>query len=176
MFWQMDLSGQDRAAGDLTRYLSRDSAQLRDRRGDPMNVEDIEAFNATSEQYGHTKQVIISPEDGDRMSDEEMSLAARRNMNEFVDGRPSATYCYAIHRDTEHDHVQVAMTGEKRDLYAHKEERQQMRTHARTHFRERERQHGRARRERARQQERDRRHEQHRERDREQDREHGRSR
>ena len=173
MYWQMDLSGQDRGAGDLTRYLSRDNAQLRDRRGDPMGIEDIEAFNDTSEQYGHTKQIIISPEDGDRMSDEEMSLAARRNMNEFVDSRPTATYCYAIHRDTEHDHVQVAMTGEKRDLYADKEERKQMRTNARTQFRERQRQHGRARRERAREQERHR----HRERqqEHEQERDYGRS-
>ena len=161
MYWQMDLSGQDRGANDLTSYLSRDNAQLRDRRGDPMDINDIEAFNATSEQYGHTKQIIISPEDGDRMSDEEMSLAARRNMNEFVNDRPTATYCYAVHRDTEHDHVQVAMTGEKRDLYADKEERKQMRTNARQQFRERQRQHGRARRDRAREQERER----HRERD-----------
>lgn len=173
MYWQMDLTGRDTDAGKLTSYIGRDEHQLRNRRGNPMSDHEVQEFINESVKYEHEKQIVISPADGERMTDEEMSLAARRNMNEFVRDRPTATYCYAIHRDTEHPHVQVAVTGEKRDLYADKEERKQMRTHARTHFRERQRQHGRARRERARQQERHRRRE--REHEREQDRDYGRS-
>jgi hypothetical protein len=170
MFWQMDLSGRDTDAGKLTSYIGRDDHQLRDRRGEPMSARDIEEFIDRSKEYNHEKQIVISPENGNGLSDDELSLAARRNMSEFIEDRPTADYCYAIHRDTDQAHVQVAITGAKRDLYAPKEERQQMRTNAREHFHERERQHGRARRERARQQERQRRRERQRRQEREQER------
>lgn len=179
VFWQMDLSGRDTDAGKLTSYIGRDDHQLRDRRGQSMSDHEIEEFIDRSKDYNHEKQIVISPENGNELSDDELSLAARRNMSEFVEDRPTADYCYAIHRDTDQAHVQVAITGAKRDLYADKEERQQMRTNARTQFRERERQHGRARRERAREQEqrRQRRHERERQRERQQERDydHGRS-
>lgn len=174
MYWQMDLSGRDTDAGRLTSYIGRGEHQLRDRRGEPMSDREIGEFIDRSKEHNHEKQIVISPADGNAMSDDELSLAARRNMSEFVEGRPTADYCYAIHRDTEQAHVQVAVIGSKRDLYADKKERKQMRTHARTHFRERERQHGRARRERARQREYDRRHRE-RQREREHDRDSGRS-
>lgn len=173
VFWQMDLSGRDTDAGKLTSYIGRDDHQIRDRRGQPMSNHEIEEFIDRSKDYNHEKQIVISPENGNELSDDELSLAARRNMSEFVEDRPTADYCYAIHRDTDQAHVQVAITGAKRDLYADKEERQQMRTNARTQFRERERQHGRARRERARKQEQQRRRE--RQQEHEQERDYGRS-
>ena len=173
MFWQMDLSGRDTDAGKLTSYIGRDDHQLRDRRGEPMSDRDIEEFIDRSKEYNHEKQIVISPENGNGLSDDELSLAARRNMSEFIEDRPTADYCYAIHRDTDQAHVQVAITGAKRDLYTPKEERQQMRTNAREHFRERERQHGRARRERARKQERERRRERQRRQERERDQKRG---
>lgn len=173
MFWQMDLSGRDADAGKLMSYIGRDNHQLCNRRGEFMSDREAEEFIERSKEYNHEKQIVISPENGNELTDDELSLAARRNMSEFVEDRPTADYCYAIHRDTDNAHVQVAVTGAKRDLYADKKERKQMRTNARTHFRERERQHARARRERARQQEQKRRRE--RQREREYDREYGRS-
>lgn len=172
MYWQMDMEGRDRDARKLTSYLGRDGQQLRDRTGEPMSDREVNEFVARSGQYNHEKQIVISPADGEDMSNEEMSLAARRNMNEFVKDRPTAEYCYAIHRDTDNPHVQVAVTGTKRDLYADKQERMQMRTKARDQFGERDRQHGHARRERARQREEQRRRE--RQQQRERDRDHGR--
>jgi len=41
-------------------------------------------------------------------------------MSEFCKDRNTATYCYAIHRDTDHPHAQVALTGTKRDLWMDK--------------------------------------------------------
>jgi hypothetical protein len=174
VFWQMDLSGRDTDAGKLTSYIGREDHQLRDRRGQPMSDHEIEEFIDRSKDYTHEKQIVISPENGNELSDDELSLAARRNMSEFIEDRPTADYCYAIHRDTDQAHVQVAITGAKRDLYADKGERQQMRTNAREQFHERERQHGRARRERARKQEHQRRRDRQQQRERDQERDYGR--
>jgi hypothetical protein len=138
-----------------------------------MSDREITEFNSRSEEHAHTKQVVIFPENGNELTDDELSLAARRNMSEFVSDRPTASYCYAVHRDTDHAHVQVAITGEKRDLYADKQERKQMRTSAREQFREREHQHARARRERARDRQQQRRRDRQQQRERDQERDYG---
>lgn len=170
MFWRMD-SGRDHGAGKLMSYISRDANELRDRYGNEMDDREKQQFIERSEEYGHEKQVILSPERGDELSDREMSLAVRKSMSEFTADRPSADYCFAIHRDTEHPHAQVAMTGTREDLYAEIEERRKTRDRAQEHFREEER-----RRERERRRGRDQEREKERERDREHERGRGRSR
>jgi hypothetical protein len=165
MFWRMG-NGRDHGAGKLMSYISRDAHRLRDRYGNEMDERDKQRFIDRSEEYSHEKQVILSPERGDELSDREMSLAVRKSMSEFTKERPSADYCFAIHRDTEHPHAQVALTGTREDLYADIEERRQTRDRAQEHFREKER-----RRERERRQERDRERQQEREKQREPERE-----
>ena len=165
MFWRMD-SGRDHGAGKLMSYISRDANELRDRYGDEMEERDKQRFIDRSEEYGHEKQVILSPERGDELSDREMSLAVRKSMSEFTTDRPSTDYCFAIHRDTDHPHAQVALTGTREDLYAEIEERRETRDRAQEHFREEER-----RREREHRRERDQ--EREKERERNQDRERG---
>lgn len=164
MFWRMD-SGRDHGAGKLMSYISRDAHELRDRYGNEMDEHDKQRFIERSEEYGHEKQVILSPERGDELTDREMALAVRKSMSEFTKERPSADYCFAIHRDTEHPHAQVALTGTREDLYAEIEERRRTRDRAQEHFREKER-----RRERERRQERERERQQERERQRESER------
>lgn len=172
MFWRMD-SGRDHGAGKLMSYISRDAHELRDRYGNEMDERDKQQFIERSEDYGHEKQVILSPERGDELTDREMSLAVRKSMSEFTDGRPSTDYCFAIHRDTEHPHAQVALTGTREDLYAEIEERRQTRDRAREHFREEERARER---ERRLERERGRERQQEREKERDRDRGYGRSR
>ena len=145
MFWRMD-SGRDHGAGKLLRYINRSKERgqerergLRNRFGEPMSDDEREEFIERSREYGHEKQVILSPERGDELSDREMSLAVRKSMSEFTKERPSADYCFAIHRDTEHPHAQVALTGTREDLYADIEERRRTRDRAQEHFREAER-------------------------------------
>ena len=138
MFWRMD-NGRDHGAGKLMSYISRDANRLRDRYGDEMEERDKQEFIDRSEEFGHEKQVIFSPEHGEELSDREMSLAVRKSMSEFTKDRPSADYCFAIHRDTDHPHAQVALTGTREDLYTEIEERREARERAQEHFREKER-------------------------------------
>ena len=166
---------QDGGAGQLLSYISREPHELRDRFGDRMAGEDIEEFIDRSERHGYEEHWVLSPENGERLSDDELSLAARKTMSEHLEDRPTGTYCYAIHRDTEHPHVQVAVTGEKRDLWTDQQDLDRLHDRAREHTREREHQHERAR-ERKHQRERERRRERELEHERDRDGERGRDR
>lgn len=135
---------QNGGAGQLVSYISRDAHELRNRSGEQMTGEEVEEFIDRSEEYEYEEQWVLSPAHGEHLSDEELSLAARKTMSEHVADRPTATYCYAIHRDTENPHVQVAMTGEKRDLWTEQEDLDRVRERAREVTQEREYQHERA--------------------------------
>lgn len=135
MFWRLG-GGRDHGAGRLMSYIARGDHELRDRRGEEMTQREQQRFIERSEEYSHEKQMILSPERGDELSDREMSLYARRSLREFTRDRPSVNYCYAIHRDTEHPHIQAALTGTREDLYADLEERKRQRRQSREHFRE----------------------------------------
>lgn len=170
---------RDSGAGQLLSYISRERHELRDRSGDRMAGEDVDEFVERSEEHEYEEHWVLSPDHGESLSDDELSLAARKTMSEHVSDRPTATYCYAIHRDTDHPHVQVAVTGEKRDLWTEQQDLDRVRERAREHTREREHQHERAREhkhERQRQRRREREQEQKQERDRDRDRGRGRGR
>lgn len=116
-----DTNYREHGAGDLLNYIDKEQG-LENRFGEEMSEAEKEAFIEQSEEYDFERQVIISPEHGDDLSNEEFSRYARRVMSDFCQDRPTATYCYAIHRDTEHPHVQVALTGTKRDLWMDKQD------------------------------------------------------
>jgi len=140
MYLEID-SGRDRDARQLLDYLDREREQgrgLHNRYGEPMDQREIQRFIQRSEEYEYERQVIISPEFGEALSDDEMSLATRETMREFVEDRPTATYCYAIHRDTEHPHAQVALTGSKADLWTDQDDLNRTKERAKDRFRERE--------------------------------------
>ncbi|WP_049904060.1 type IV secretory system conjugative DNA transfer family protein [Halococcus agarilyticus] len=131
---------QERDASALTSYIGRE--QLYNASGEEMDGEEIQAFIDRSEDYEYEEQWILSPENGEDLSDEAMSLAARKTLNQHIEERPTAEYCYAIHRDTDHPHVQAAVTGEKADLWTDEEDLQNVRENARDHFQNQEREHG----------------------------------
>lgn len=162
---------QSGGAGRLLSYISREQHELRNRSGDRMTGQEVDEFIERSEQHGYEEHWVFSPATGDRLSNDELSLAARKTMSEHVSDRPTATYCYAIHRDTEHPHVQVAVTGEKHDLWTDQQDLDRVRERAREHTREREYQQ-----ERARQQKRERERQHRREREQDRERERDRSR
>ena len=105
---------ESRGSGDLLDYMSDE--QLRTRSDRPMTAGEVQQFIDTSEKKEYTEQWIFSPKEGEELSDEEMSLAVRKTMREHLKDRKRGTYCFAIHRDTEHDHAHIAMTGQKSDL------------------------------------------------------------
>jgi hypothetical protein len=129
---------REAGAGPLLSYIGRENHELQNRRGERMSGEEIEEFVAKSENHQYQEQWIISPEHGENLSEEELSLAARKTMSQHTENRPTAGYCYAVHRDTDHPHVQVAMTGEKADLWTDENDLDRVRENAREQFRERE--------------------------------------
>jgi len=155
MYLEID-TGREHDASQLLDYLDREREQgrgLHNRYGERMDHREIQRFIQRSEEYEYERQVIISPEFGGALNDDEMSLATRETMREFVKDRPTATYCYAIHRDTEHPHAQVALTGSKTDLWTDQDDLDRTKERAKDRFRERD---LRRERERDRQQERER--------------------
>ena len=105
---------ESRGSADLLDYMSDE--QLRTRSDRPMSGAEVQQFIDMSEKKEYTEQWIFSPKQGEELSDEEMSLAVRKTMREHLRGRKRGTYCFSIHRDTDHDHAHIAMTGQKSDL------------------------------------------------------------
>lgn len=130
-----DTNYREHGAGDLVEYLDKEDG-LRNRLGEQMSDAEIEAFVDKSEAYDFERQIIISPENGEQLSDRELSRYTRKVMSEFCTDRQTATYCYAIHRDTDHPHTQVAVTGTKRDLWMDREDCEELRELATEQFHE----------------------------------------
>jgi TfoX/Sxy family transcriptional regulator of competence genes len=138
MYYHID-GGRDHGAGQLTSYIGRDDHQLRNRRGEKLTEEERDQFIERSKEYQYERQIIISPEHGDELSRQELSLGARRSMREFSRDRPSAEYVYAVHQDTEHPHAQIAVTGQKSDLWTDQDDLDRLKERAREQFREKQR-------------------------------------
>ena len=130
---QIDTDYGDGGAGNLVAYLDKERG-LRNRRGEEMTREEREAFVEKSREHEFRRLITISPGDGDRLSDREMNRRTRRTVSDFLQDRPSADYCFAIHRDTEHHHAQVALTGKRRDLYMDRDDIERVRERAREQF------------------------------------------
>lgn len=135
MYYHID-GGRDHGAAQLTSYIGRDDHQLRNRRGEPLSDTEREQFIERSRQYEYERQIIISPEHADELSTEQLSVGARRSMREFCQDRPSADYVYAVHQDTEHPHAQIAVTGQKSDLWTDQDDLNRLKERAREQFRE----------------------------------------
>lgn len=136
MYANKDYRNSD--AKGLTSYISRDEHQLMNRSGEEMGGDEQEEFIEKSEKHKYNEQWVISPENGDELSDDELSLAARKTMSDHLENRPTADYCFAVHRDTENPHVQVAVTGEKSDLWTESDDLQRFREAAIEHTNEQE--------------------------------------
>lgn len=126
---QIDTDYGDGGAGNLVRYIDKERG-LRNRHGGEMTEKEREAFVEKSREHEFRRLITISPGDGDRLSDREINRRTRRTVSSFLQDRPSVDYCFAIHRDTEYHHAQVALTGKKRDLYMDREDIEQVRERA----------------------------------------------
>lgn len=97
----------------LVNYLNKDDAKMLDACGREMDEDDLNEFVAESKTSEMQRDLVFSPQEGvgENMSDDELSLRARATMNEYLEDRPEADYCLAVHRDTDKHHVQVAVHG-----------------------------------------------------------------
>lgn len=136
----LDTDYRDSGAGDLVNYIGREGdTPVHDRAGRPMSAEKKERFIEKSERHEFERHMILSPENGTDLSNDELGRETRRTMEQFTKGRPTATYAYTVHRDTDHPHAHVAMTGEKTDLYMDKGDIENVRERANERMVERER-------------------------------------
>ena len=121
---------RETGAADLLNYLDREDTTLRSAHGQPLSEAEREAFLDKSRRHEFVRDVIVSPENGADLSARELAQGTRATVNEFLEDRPTASYVYAVHEDTEHPHVHVAMTGERRDLHMDREDIDQVRDRA----------------------------------------------
>lgn len=121
-------------ASNLLNYLEREGSPLRDRTGRELTDEERERFVRKSERHNHQRQIVLSPANRHDLDDRDIDRATRKVMNEYAEDRPTADYVYTIHRDTEHPHAQVAVTGQRRDLFMDREDIKETRERAHEHF------------------------------------------
>ena len=132
-------SYRDHGASALTQYIGRERIVIRDRAGRDLSDREVERFVDQSEHNQFEREFIISPDHGDDMPPGELEQRTRQAMREFTRDRPTCRWVYAIHRDTDHEHVHVAATGKRRDLYMDREDIDRFRERGAELFRERER-------------------------------------
>ena len=121
---------RETGADDLLNYMDREETPLRSAHGQPLSEGEREAFIQKSERHQFVRDVIVSPENGQDLSARELAQGVRSTMNDFLEDRPTASYVYALHQDTEHPHAHVALTGERRDLFMDREDIEHVREHA----------------------------------------------
>lgn len=132
----LDTDYQNTGAGDLVNYIGREGdTPVYDRAGRPMSEEQKEQFIEKSERHEFERHMIISPENGNDLSNDELGRETRKTMEQFTKGRPTATYAYSVHRDTDHPHVHRRGNG----LYMDGEDIENVREQANERMVERER-------------------------------------
>lgn len=135
-------SYREHGAGALLRYIGRDE-QVRDRAGRELSDRELRGFVEQRKDHQFERDVILSPERGEELSATELERAARETVagweRDSDRSRRSARWVYAVHRDTDHEHVHVAMTGTKHDLYMDQSDLSDLRERGRERFREKER-------------------------------------
>lgn len=101
--------------GRFLDYLDKGFAMENDLGHD---IDDIDKtrFAQFAEKFDTARMATISPSDGTDQSDWDMLTASHRAMREYGKGRYSLRYMAAIHRDTDHDHVQLCIVGQQNDI------------------------------------------------------------
>lgn len=80
-----DTDYQETGAGDLMAYIGREGdTPVYDRAGRPMDDEQKDRFIAKSERHEFERHMIISPENGNDLSNDEFGKETRRTMEEFA--------------------------------------------------------------------------------------------
>lgn len=120
----------------LVDYLNK-SQGLMNRCGCEMDESAKQRFVEATAECDMGRLLTFSPDNQD-LSDKELSRATRRTMGEFLEGKYSADYLFAIHRDTDQPHTQVAVAGNEDDLHMDREDIEKLQQSALEEFREEE--------------------------------------
>lgn len=111
---------QTGGASNLTRYMGRDGHSVRGPSGRELDDDELEQFNAKSDDYGFTRHFILAPDRSD-YTEAELDRATRRTMNEFTADHDTTQWVYSVHRDDDKErpdvHVAATATKESGDLW-----------------------------------------------------------
>ena len=117
----------------LVNYLDKERG-LESRHGEELSESEKQQFIDRGAHRDICRMLTFSPENGEELSDEELSRSTRRVMRELIQDRPTASYCYGIHRDTDNPHTQLAITGSKDDLWMDVDDLEELREEAQEAF------------------------------------------
>jgi hypothetical protein len=107
--------------GRFVDYLDK-GYTMEDCAGNDVTEASKNRFALAADEYDTARMATISPEDGQEMSDREHMTATHRAMREYTKDKYSIRYMAALHRDTDHDHVQLCMVGTPDDIEMDKDD------------------------------------------------------
>ena len=112
---------QASGVGALLNYIEKDRP-LRNSAGREVTDRERENFIEKSERHRFERELRISPDPAADVDRADLERETERYLRDFTRDRPSVRAVYAYHTDAEHEHVHVALTGERRDLYLDRED------------------------------------------------------
>ena len=112
----LDTSYRNHSAEQLLSYIDKEQS-LRNSAGRELSGPEIEQFVAETREHQFEREIQISPSDDVDLSRDELERETRRFVRDYTRDRPSVRAVYAVHEDTDHPHVHVALAGERRDLF-----------------------------------------------------------
>ena len=112
----LDTSYRNHGADQLLSYIDKENS-LRNSVGRELSGREIEQFVAETREHQFEREIQISPPKDVGLSRSELERSTRRFLRDYTRDRPSARAVYAVHEDTEHPHVHIALAGERRDLF-----------------------------------------------------------
>lgn len=137
-------STRSSGAGDLCEYVQQKQSQeservvLHDLTGEDLSQEEIDEFIEQSEQDGFERHIFISTDPENEVSESEMHDKTQNVANRYVEDRPTASFVYGVHTDTEKLHSHVALRGEKRDLWHNGDDLEELKIDAEREFKDSE--------------------------------------
>jgi hypothetical protein len=103
----------------LLEYCSRRRHfDVRNRAGNIMTDEEINAFIKKSNEYRFEREILLSP-DNHNISPKDFDRKVRESIESWLrrENKYTVDYCYVLHYDhRDHPHVHIILIGEKRDL------------------------------------------------------------
>ena len=101
------------SVGGLLSYIEREQGTtLRDRHGNEMDEKDIQQMIEKSEKHQMSRQIVISPENSEDLSRDELAEVGKKTLRETLGDREGVDYAYGVHMDGgDRPHVQAAATG-----------------------------------------------------------------
>lgn len=137
-------STRSSGAGDLVEYVERERAPeservvIHDLSGKELSQEEIDEFIEQSESDGFERHVFLSTDPENDVSVSEMHEKTQNVANRYVDDRPTASFVYGVHDDTDKLHSHVAFRGEKRDLWHDGDDLEELKIDAEREFKDAE--------------------------------------